>query len=87
MFQQNKNLKLMKALNALSVLATQQKHFYVLGDMNINIDCKRRTSTASNYINEFISCGAIPVITIPTRVTSETSSIIDHILTMACLIS
>jgi len=49
--------------------------------MNINIDYNRRTSTASNYINELISCGAISVITILTRVTSETSYIIDHILT------
>jgi len=49
--------------------------------MNINIDYNRRTSTATNYINELISCGSIPVINIPTRVTSEISSIIDHILT------
>jgi len=45
-----------------------QQHFCVLGDMNINIDYNRRTSTATNYINELISCGAIPVISIPTRV-------------------
>jgi len=49
--------------------------------MNINIDFNCTTSTATNYINKLISCGAIPVITIPTKVTSETSSIIDRILT------
>jgi len=70
-----------KLCSTLSILASQQKHFNVLGDMNINIDYNRRTAVTSNYINELINCCAIPIITIPTRVTSETSSIIDHILT------
>jgi len=70
-----------KLCSALSILASQQKHFYVFGDTNIITDYNRKTAVASNYINELISCGAIPIIIIPTRVTSEISSIIDHILT------
>ena len=48
---------------------------------NVNIQKYNRTSTAHNCINVSVSNGAIPIITKPTRVTSESSSIIDHIIT------
>ena len=36
---------------------------------------------AMHFINTVISCGTFPIITIPTRVTYSTATIIDHIIT------
>ena len=40
-----------------------------------------RSNSASEYINLIVSHGAVPVITILTRVTSNSSTLIDHIIT------
>ena len=57
------------------------KIFYVLGDMNIHTSANKRTPAASIYINHLTSCGFVPIITQPTRVTDKTSTTIDHIIT------
>ena len=54
---------------------------YLAGDININIDRSSRTKTANDYINKMLSYNVIPIITLPTRVTSRSLSIIDHIIT------
>ena len=54
--------------------------FYLACDISINIDRSSRTKTANDYNNEMLSYNVIPQITLPTRVTSISSSIIDHFL-------
>ena len=55
--------------------------FYVFGDMNIDISANKRKPAASVYIDHLTSCGSVPIITKPTRVTDKTSTTIDHIIT------
>ena len=73
-----------KFLNDLSSslfeLSNCNKSFYLLGDVNININQNNRTTVAIDYINVLLCHGAFPVITIPTRVTSTFASVIDHII-------
>ena len=67
--------------DCLNDLSNSKKTYYILGDFNINIQKFNRTNAAQNYINLIVSNGAIPIITKPARVTPESSSIIDHIIT------
>ena len=53
----------------------------MLGDLNINIQRENRSPIANKYINIITSHAAVPLITEPTRVTTNSSSIIDHIIT------
>ena len=62
-------------------ISSSNKIFYALEDFNINIDKSNRTNIAIEYLNIILSNGALPIITIPTRVTSSSSTIIDHIIT------
>ena len=61
-------------LNDLSIL---QKIYYILGDFIINIQKFKRTFAAYDFIN----LEAIPIITKPTRLTPDSTSIMDHIIT------
>jgi len=40
----------------------------------------RRSTAAEVYLNELLSCGSVPLISIPTKITSTTSTILDHII-------
>lgn len=57
---------------------------YLVGDININIDTSVIHTTGSSscdYINMLASNGFYPLITLPTRVTVTSSTVIDHIIT------
>jgi len=45
----------------------------------MNISHSERTKLANDYISIMLSTGFVPLISIPTRVTYTTSTIIDHI--------
>ena len=49
--------------------------------MNINLSMNNRTSVSTKDIDHLISTGSIPIITLPTRVTDTSSTIIDQIIT------
>ena len=55
--------------------------FYTLGDLNINTSTIERTSVAKRFLNMLLSCGVLPLITKPTRVSDSSPTIINHILT------
>ena len=67
--------------NCLLSLSNSKNVFYILGDFNINIMREKRSKCANNYINLIIRNGAAPIITIPTRVTTTSSTLLDHIIT------
>ena len=52
-----------------------------LSDFNANIQKFKRTKAAHGYINLIADYGAVPKITKHTRVTRNSSSVIDHIIT------
>ena len=66
--------------SCLNEATSGNKTFYLLGDININIDRSSKTKTANDYINEMLSYNVIPVITLPTIVASRSLSIIEHII-------
>ena len=49
--------------------------------MNIDLSTNNRTAAPETYINEVLADGGIPVVSCPTRVTSSSFTIIDHIST------
>ena len=67
--------------SCLSNLSNSKKVYYISGDFNINILQDNRSNITSECINLIVSHGTLPVITIPTRVTSNSSTLIDHIIT------
>ena len=74
-------------LNKLSSSIANAKFFdlyeaYILGDFNINLISKNTISNSSKRYNEFCAMhGLKQLIKSPTRVTENTSSLLDHILT------
>ena len=67
--------------NSLADLSQNKKVYYILGDFNINLNRDNRTNSANLYINSILSHDAIPLITKPTRISNNSSTIIDHIIT------
>ena len=67
--------------NCLTNLSKSKNVYYILGDFNLNIQSDNRTNYATEYINLIVSNGAFPIITKPTRVTENSATIIDHIIT------
>ena len=55
--------------------------FYILVDLNINSSSINRSPSAKRFLNTLLSCGAFPLITKPTRITDNSATIIDHIIT------
>lgn len=62
-------------------LNQNKKTFYIAGDFNINTADTCSSPVINDYKNMLNSSGISCIITKPTRVTSSSSSLIDHILT------
>ena len=65
----------------LKELNISNSSFYILGGLNINTSTINRTPVAKRFLNMLLSCGVLPLITKPTRVSDNSATIIDHILT------
>ena len=63
----------------LNTLKTENKSTYVTGDFNINLLNSDTHTYTQNFLNCLHSYAYIPLITKPTRVTSETATLIDNI--------
>ena len=63
-------------------LNKDKKIYYIMGDFNVNIDGNLTSDSTSNDYYQYMltSNGISCMITKPTRVTSNRSSLIDHIL-------
>ena len=61
--------------NSLNLLTKRKGKYYLLGDININISPDKRTPVTETYLDYLTSCGAIPVISIPTRVAGDSLTI------------
>ena len=57
------------------------KKFYILGDFNINLLSTKFADPSSEYLNMLWSNSTFQLINKPTRVTKQSTTIIDHILT------
>ena len=62
----------------------QSKHqIFILGNMNIDFLKVGSHSKTEDYLDVLYSSNLLPVITKPTRITSHTSTLIDHVYTNA----
>ena len=69
-------------LNAtLSNLNKTTKKFLILGDLNLNTTGCNQHPHAKGYLNILSSNAAFPLITKPTRITSTSPTLLDHIIT------
>ena len=63
----------------LEKLTSVNSTFYILGDINININkSSLESSPAKKYTDAITSSGAVPIITLPTRVTDNSSTGVVH---------
>ena len=71
-----------KALSyVMNKIIMRKDVFYQLRYLNTDIFPTKLTPGSSTYIDSLNSFGLVPIVTIPTRVTDTTSTIIDHIIT------
>ena len=68
--------------DCMEKLADEKKMFYIIGDINIDINRTNQNSPqADRYMQVITNNGAFSLITKPTRVTDKTAIVIDHIIT------
>ena len=67
--------------NSLNKISKQKRIFYLLRHLNINISANTKAGGSETYLDHLISSGSIPTITLPTRVTDTSSTLIGHIIT------
>ena len=67
--------------SVLNVLHRQSKTCFLMGDFNLDILQYSKSNTIQNYVDLFFSMGLYPVINKPTRVCSNSSTLIDNIFT------
>ena len=60
---------------------TVNKHIVLAGDFNLNVLDFENNKKVENFINLMFRYGMIPTINKPTRVTANTATAIDHIIT------
>ena len=66
----------------LSEMNKSHANYFIYGDLNIKIDKFAMASNySSDYLNMLTSNSVTSLITKPTRVTSSTATITDHVLT------
>ena len=67
--------------NVFSVVNRENKIIYLLGDYNINLLNVGKVQYVDNFINLLLSHHMYPLIDHPTRITNETISLIDNVIT------
>ena len=61
--------------------STSRSRFYIVGDFNINANPNNISDSSNNYLNLLSSNGAYMLIDIPTRVSGESKTTTDHVIT------
>ena len=62
----------------LSNLNREKKRLILTGDTNINLLKTSKHSASANYLDMLLGHGMIPKVTVPTRVTHSSATLIDH---------
>jgi endonuclease/exonuclease/phosphatase family metal-dependent hydrolase len=65
----------------LDLLTEENKESYIMGDFNIDLLKFSNHNKTNDYLENIFSLGHIPLITKPTRVTTHSATLIDHIYT------
>jgi len=67
--------------NLLKQLSNETKPCFILGDFNINLLKHNMHKPTENFLNMLLSYGYYPLIDKPTRITTDTATLIDNIIT------
>ena len=67
--------------HALHNLNKSKGIYYIVGDFNINLLNSNNNTVIKSYSNMIYSQGCLPIITQPTRITENSSTLIDHVYT------
>ena len=78
---QNITLFQKKMKHALHNLNKSKGIYYIVGDFNINLLNSNNNTVIKSYSNMIYSQGCLPIITQPTRITENSSTLIDHVYT------
>jgi len=68
-------------LKTAETINRENKQIVLLGDFNINLLKHNDSASISEFLDNMISTNLLPCITMPTRVTDKTKTLIDHIYT------
>jgi Reverse transcriptase (RNA-dependent DNA polymerase) len=68
-------------INILSDINESEKQSYITGDFNFDILKFSSNEYIADYVNNFFMHGFIQIITKPTRCTSNSATLLDHVLT------
>ena len=66
--------------NLLSLITNSKSNVRILGDFNIDVLKLNSSNQAAEYIDLLFSFGLLQVITKPTRCTSNSATLLDHVL-------
>ena len=78
---QNLSLSLDKFNEILSTISKNNKHCYIMGDYNIDMYCLNAHSTTNEFVENLFSHMYLPLISMPTRITAHSATLIDNIFT------
>ena len=67
--------------NVLAELNSNYEHVFIYGDFNLNVLELTQNKFISEYIESIFSHGFLQLVTRPTRITENSATLIDHILT------
>ena len=67
--------------NLLAVLSGNSEQVFIYGDFNLNVLEIENNNFISEYVETVFSFGFLQLVTRPTRISENSASIIDHILT------
>ena len=70
-----------KMEHALHNLNKSKEIYYIVGDFSINLLNSNSNTVMESYSNMIYSQGCLPIITQPTKITENSSTLIDHIYT------
>ena len=63
----------------VGIINRERKQFILLGDFNINLLSYNKSRETTLFLDSLISLNLIPKITLPTRITQNSATIIDHV--------
>jgi len=67
--------------NTLSEISSKYDKVYIFGDFNLDLLKVNENKFVSEYIDNLLSFGFLQIVTKPTRLTENSATLIDHILT------
>ena len=65
----------------MNIVQRERKICYFVGDLNVDLLKHESHQSTVAFLDSFYSYNVSPLITKPTRVTRESASLIDHVLT------